>query len=63
MKALKIAGLVLVAVWILWVSDELIRIRGIALEACALAASGPAGPDGGIHVPVTCPALNNNEVQ
>ena len=50
------------ALWMIWATLQLVQIKAIALEACGIAAGGGPNADGGIHIPVTCPALGYDEV-
>jgi hypothetical protein len=63
MKSLKIIGVVILGLWMLWVSWQLAGIKEIALEACGIASVGGMDQNGGIKVPVVCPALNDNEIK
>jgi hypothetical protein len=61
MKAFKIAGIVALVIWMAWVSNEVRITKNIAEETCGLVTSKMV--DGGIHAPVVCPGLANNEVK
>jgi hypothetical protein len=61
MKALKIAAIVTLVLWMGWVSKELMDIRLIAIETCGLVTSKMA--DGAIHTPVVCPDLTSSEAK
>lgn len=63
MKAFKIAAIVVVGLWMAWVTMQLYYIRKIALEACGIAAAHGMDTNGGIHVPVVCPDLNIDEIK
>ena len=63
MKAVKIACVAIVVLWMTWISLEIEQTKKIAYEACALSAgtSVPV-PAGAIPVPLICPELANNEL-
>ncbi|MBS0274968.1 MAG: hypothetical protein JSR55_11340 [Proteobacteria bacterium] len=63
MKALKIAGVVVLGLWMAWVTLQLHYIKSIALEACGIAAVGGVNSNGVLKIPVVCPDLANNEVK
>jgi len=62
-KTLKAARLIIVGIWMVWVSKEIIDIKTIAVETCGIAAAGGTDSHGGLHIPVVCPALDRNEVK
>jgi hypothetical protein len=62
MKAFKIMGIVVVGLWMAWVSMEIIEIKSIALETCGIALVGGEDNQGGLRVPVECPHLYYNEI-
>jgi len=55
MKALKIAGLVVVALWAAWATKELMDIKSIALEACDIATGEKTDYHRKMPWPVACP--------
>jgi hypothetical protein len=59
----KIAAAILIGLWMLWMSWQMIVVKRIALEACGLAATGGMNENGGIKLPVVCPDLENSEVK
>jgi hypothetical protein len=61
-RALKVVGLTVLIMWAAWASLTLIQIKSIALEACGLAVHGEDA-NGGISLPVECPALDYKEVR
>jgi hypothetical protein len=62
MKALKISALVVMALWMVWISLEIENTKNIAYEACAFAATATGHPAGSTPLPLICPDLNKNEV-
>jgi hypothetical protein len=63
MKALKIVGVVVVAIWMAWMSVQILRLNAEVTETCAIAYGRNIQPDGGLKVPVVCPALEFNEIR
>ncbi|MDR3525815.1 MAG: hypothetical protein P4L57_00945 [Rhizomicrobium sp.] len=63
MKTLKTVGLVIVGIWMVWVSKEIIDIKTIAVETCGIAAAGGMDSHGGLHIPVVCPDLDRDEIK
>ncbi len=54
MKPLKIAGIVVVALWMAWVTFQLNRMYDLETEICGIAFGKM--PDGSLRFPLSCPA-------
>jgi hypothetical protein len=61
MKAIRTVGIVVLILWMAWISLEVERVKGIAIEACGIAWGRSLQPDGGLRLPVVCPDLGWNE--
>jgi hypothetical protein len=63
MNAFQIVAVLVLIVWMAWVSLTLIQTKAIAIEACGLAASHGEDAHGGIRLPVICPNLDYGEAK
>ena len=54
MKVLKIVGLAVLGVWMIWVTFQLNRLYDLEIETCGIAFGKE--PDGRLRMPFACPA-------
>ncbi len=63
MKAVTIAGILIVALWIVWATKEMMDIKAIALEACDIATGEKTDYHGKMPWPVSCPNFSLHDAR
>ena len=62
-KALKIAGVLIAAIWMAWATKTLLDIRAISLEVCDIATGEHTDYRGKMPWPVQCPNYSLHELR